>query len=135
MVSTGENIFEAGWADEEETKEIIGEFFEENDYIMDPHTAVAARVYVDYVDETEDDTKTVILSTASPYKFPKDVYAAIGGMEKDNYKCMSKIQFQTGLPCPESLYYLRDKEIRHTTVIEKDETLKAVMKFVSAIKE
>ena len=131
----GENIFEAGWADEEETKEIIGEFFEENDYIMDPHTAVAARVYVDYVDETEDETKTVILSTASPYKFPKDVYAAIGGLEKDNYKCMSKIQFQTGLPCPESLYYLRDKEIRHTTVIEKDETLKAVMKFVSAIKE
>ena len=130
-VDLSSGIFESGWADEEETKAIIGEFFESYGYVMDPHTGVAASVYTEYYDETEDESKTIILSTASPYKFPRDVYSAMGGVERDNYKCMSKIQFQSGLPCPESLYYLREKKIHHTTVVERDETLKAVMNFIS----
>ena len=130
-IDLSSGIFESAWADEDETKQVIGEFFESYGYVMDTHTGVAASVYTEYYDETEDETKTVVLSTASPYKFPRDVYSAMGGMEKDNYKCMSKIQFQSGLPCPESLYYLRDKKIRHKTVVEKQETLKAVMNFVT----
>jgi len=122
--------FEAGWADEEETKEAIFNFFDLDDYIMDTHTAVAASVYDDYSCETEDATPTVVLSTASPYKFSVDVLAAIGGKEKDPFKALVKLQNATALECPESLSDLQNKEKRHLTVIEKDEIFNTVLTFV-----
>lgn len=74
--------FVAGWADEEDTKNAIATFFDLDDYIMDTHTAVAASVYNDYSCETDDETPTVIVSTANPYKFPVDVLGALGSREK-----------------------------------------------------
>ncbi|MEG2450123.1 MAG: threonine synthase [Clostridia bacterium] len=125
-----DSIFEAGWADEEETKEAIATFFDLDDYIMDTHTAVASSVYNEYSVETEDETKTVIVSTASPYKFACDVYNAIASAkERDAVKAMQKLQMTTALECPGDLYYLNEKQRLHTDVIDRGATKEAVLKF------
>lgn len=125
------DLFEAGWADEQETKDAIATFFDIDDYIMDTHTAVAASVYNEYSCETDDDTVTVIVSTASPYKFAKDVYSAIGGgKETDPYKVMTKLQLATALDCPAGIYYLKDKQEIHTDIIDRTQTKQAVLNFV-----
>lgn len=130
-ISLLDNLFEAGWADEDETKEAIHNFFELDDFVFDTHTAVAASVYNDYSVETGDDTPTVIVSTASPYKFATDVYNALAeSRETDTYKAMMKLQLASGMDCPAALYYLKDKQPRHNTVIDKTDAKRAVLDFV-----
>ncbi len=65
--------FYGGSCDSETTINIIKTMFEKNNYLIDPHTAVAYKVYCDYQEDTKDTTKTLIVSTASPYKFPETV--------------------------------------------------------------
>ena len=69
--------FAAGYATEEEVKEKIAAVYAKTGYVMDTHTAVAASVYEKYVEKTADTRKTVIASTASPYKFARSVMTAI----------------------------------------------------------
>ncbi len=123
------DVFEAGWADEEETKDAINTFFDLDDYVMDTHTAVAASVYNDYSCDTEDDTPTVILSTASPFKFAPDVFYALGGHEKDPYKAIAKLQSVTALECPDSLSELFTADEIHNTVIDRSSVKEAVLRF------
>ncbi len=121
-----DGMFEVGWADEEDTKSAISTFFDIDDYIMDTHTAVAASVYNDYSCDTDDETPTVVLSTASPYKFAVDVYQAIGGKEKNAFNALNKLQNATALECPEGLSELLDMEEIHTEVVDRN-LLKAVV--------
>lgn len=131
-----DNIFEAGWADEQETKDTIRDFFDNDDYVLDTHTAVAVSVYNDYYNETGDETKTVILSTASPFKFAQDVYNAIAGKnEKNAYKAMMKLQMATALELPADIYYLKDKEVLHTLIIDKEHTKQVVLDIVTKDKK
>ena len=124
------SIFEAGWADEAETKDAIYNYFDLDDVTFDPHTAVAGSVYNDYSIDTEDDTPTVIVSTASPYKFPIDVLDGLTGKrEKDPFKAMLKLQYESGVDCPGELYYINEKKILHTKVVDKDKALDAVLDF------
>ncbi len=125
-----DGVFEAGWADEEETKDAIFTFFDLDDYVMDPHTAVGASVYNDYSCETDDDTPTVILSTANPFKFTSDVLCALGGREKDPFKALLKLQAITAMDCPENLLGLDRKEQIHTKVVDRDKVAQAVLDFV-----
>jgi len=127
-------IFEAGWADEEETKEAIYTYFDLDDYVMDTHTAVAASVYNEYNCETEDDTPTVILSTASPFKFATDVLGALGTRETDPFRAMIRLQNSTALECPEQLYGLAAADEIHKETIGRDEVADAVLRFVGADK-
>ncbi|MGB4658189.1 MAG: threonine synthase, partial [Mobilitalea sp.] len=69
--------FVGGWATTEETREAIAKIYQESQYVIDTHTAVAASVYDRYVKETADEAKTVIVSTASPYKFANSVLEAL----------------------------------------------------------
>lgn len=125
-----QSIFEAGWADETETKEAIFNYFDLDDATFDPHTAVAGSVYNDYSIDTEDDTPTVIVSTASPYKFPIDVLEGLTGKrEKDSFKAMLKLQYESGLDCPGELYYLNEKKVLHSKIIDKDGAKEAVLEF------
>ena len=71
--------FASGYADGKETEAEIRRVFEDTGYLLDPHTAVASAVYEKYRKQTGDGTKTLIASTASPYKFPETVLAAISG--------------------------------------------------------
>ncbi len=125
-----DGVFEAGWADEDDVKDAIFTFFDLDDYVMDTHTAVAASVYNDYSCETEDDTPTIIVSTANPYKFTKSVLNALGGRESDAFKALAKLQTLTALECPESLSNLIYKPEIHTSVVDRTEVGDTVLKFV-----
>ena len=70
--------FYAGFAKEEDVFKEISQLFQRENYLMDPHTAVAYRVYQNYRNSTQDPTKTVIASTASPFKFGRSVCHALG---------------------------------------------------------
>lgn len=123
--------FYAECASEDEVKETVGEYFDEYGYIVDTHTAVALCAYEKYVDDTHDDTKTVILSTASPYKFVNDVLVAIGEKpEKDELKALKKLENVTALPLPESLSELPNMEKIHTDSIEKEMVDEMILNFV-----
>lgn len=121
----------AGYADEEETSEAIGNFFEVNDYPLDPHTAVAASVYADYATQAEDNTTTVIVSTASPYKFPSAVYYAISDFFiEDPFKAAKKLQFDSAMDIPECILNIKSKTVRHTEVVDRKDIGEAVLGFI-----
>jgi len=121
------DVFEAGWADEEDTKNAIETFFDLDDYIMDTHTAVAASVYNDYSCETDDETPTVVFSTANPYKFSQSVLNALGSREKDVYKSVVKLYNLTALDCPQCIVDVEENDEIHTEIIERNEMKKAVL--------
>ena len=83
-IREGMKDFCGGSATVEETNETIGQMYDEHRYLMDTHTAVAYKVYKDYVEKTGDETPTLIASTASAYKFAESVAQAIGLAKEDN---------------------------------------------------
>ncbi len=115
--------FYAGFCDDTQTKECIKELFDKYSYTCDTHTAVAVKVYMDYVKETGDTTKTVIASTASPYKFSGSVLDAIGAYDdsKDEFALVDILEEKSGLPVPQSIKALKDKAIRFSDVISREE--------------
>lgn len=121
------DLFEAGWADEEDTKNAIETFFDLDDYIMDTHTAVAASVYNDYSCETEDETPTAIVSTTSPYKVASDVLGALGTKERNCYKAVVKLYNLTALDCPESIAELEGKDEIYKDVIGRTDIKQTVL--------
>lgn len=127
------DIFEAGWADEEETKETIYAFFDLDDYIMDTHTAVAASVYNEYSCAVEDETPTVIFSVASPFKFAQDVLCGLGVREKDVYKAISRLQAFTALECADSLLNIFTAEEVQKTVVDLSEVGRTAIEFMGKV--
>lgn len=112
--------FYAGCCDDEQTKSCIKEIYDEYSYTCDTHTAVAVKVYKDYAAATGDKTKTVIASTASPYKFSGSVLAAIGkDTNADEFGLVDELAEVSKIPVPASLAALKDKEVRFTKVIDK----------------
>ena len=121
-------VFVGGFADEDETMETIYNTFDEYGYVVDPHTAVAIAVYNDYCISTNDETPSVILSTASPYKFAQDVYEAVGEtVVGDPFKAVKKLHFLTGMEVPEGIDRLEYLEVRFTDVLKKDEIKEKVL--------
>ncbi len=107
--------FYAGYADDSATKSTISKLFTERGYLCDTHTAVAVSVYNDYVANTGDKTPTVIVSTASPYKFAADVLDAVKAGAADNLsgiECMETLSDVTGTSIPTPLTGLSSREIR-----------------------
>lgn len=123
--------FWADYSSEDEVRETLYDYFEGFGYIADTHTSVALSVYDKYYDATGDETKTVVLSTASPFKFVNDVLIALEEKpEKDELKALKKLEELTALPLPESLSELPSLKKLHTDVIEKDAALDAVYRYV-----
>ena len=115
-------LFWAGYADEETAAEALDNLFEAYGYIADPHTSVAAAVFDGYVSETGDGTPTVVVSTASPYKFARDVLKCLGEtVPDDDFKALKKLEDVTALPVPDSLSALQTAPRRFTAVIDKTE--------------
>ena len=71
------NLFAAGFATQSEVKDEIRRVYEDDVYVIDPHTAVGSFVTKKYHEQTGDKTPTIIVSTASPYKFPETVFSAL----------------------------------------------------------
>lgn len=113
--------FFGGFCDDEQTKATISEIYEKYSYTCDTHTAVAVKVYNDYKAATGDDTKTVIASTASPYKFSAAVLEALekGTSDIDEYAKVDRIAKLSDIPVPAALADLKNKPERFTDVIEK----------------
>ena len=127
QIKKGLEDFCGGFATVEETNETIGKMYKENGYLIDTHTAVAYKVYEDYVKETGDKTPTIIASTASAYKFSDSVALSIGLKEEDNgFEYVKAIAAETGVRVPGALKDLEKKEIRHKGVITVNEMTKVV---------
>lgn len=130
LKSLGEEFF-ADYCDEDDCLKTINVFFEEYGYVLDPHTAVAVYVSEKYLEYSKDEKQTVVLSTASPYKFPQTVIEALTDKKYDDaFKCAKMLFEKTAYPVPEQIANLKKKEKRFSTVIEKDDTISAVMSFV-----
>lgn len=124
-------LFYAGYAGEAEVETALGNLFEEYGYIADTHTSVAAAVYDEYVLTTGDETPTVIVSTASPYKFARDVLRCLGEkVPDDDFKALKALENTTALPVPDSLSGLKTAPRRFTEVIDRDEILDFIVKAV-----
>ncbi len=121
-----QNDFVGGFCDDADTKKTIHDFKETYGYTCDTHTAVAVKVYLDYIARTGDTTKTLIASTASPYKFSASVLEAIEGKasQADEYDQVAHLAEVSGLPVPQSLADLKNKPVRFSQVIKK-ETMEA----------
>lgn len=117
------DLFWGGCCDDYFTKVQIWKTFNETGYTLDTHTAVAVDVYEQYVKETGDATKTIIASTASPFKFNKDVLSALGE-EVDglgDFELVDRLEAKSGMATPTSLAELKTKEKRFEGVINKEE--------------
>ncbi len=123
----GLELFYGGYADEAATAETIAHYYKDYGYLMDTHTAVAAKVYEDYLADGGEDLPTLIASTASAYKFADSVSKAIGlPPSGDGFASIRALEEASGVPVPAGLKDLDKKEIRHKGVVEKGELTEAV---------
>ena len=126
--------FYGNYTNEAETAEVIKNLYEKTGYVIDTHTAVAAGVYGKYKKETGDTTKTVIASTASPFKFTRSVMDAI---DKEKYDAMSDFELVDELSrianvkIPNAIEEIRSAKVLHDTVCEVDEMPSVVKKFLN----
>ena len=125
------SVFSAGHADDRDCAEEIARVFEQHHYLMDTHTAVASRVLRQYRETSGDLTPTVIVSTASPYKFAADVLTAVAGKNAvaglDAFACSDELEARSGMPVPQQVKALRSLPIRHTAHCEKGGMAQAVL--------
>ena len=105
----------------------------ETGYLLDTHTAIGYGVLKQYQQETGDHTKTVLLSTASPYKFPESVYQAIYGEELDVYTAIDKLSEKTGVPVPQALAGIKEREVLHKEAIDKTEIISFIKSEIDAM--
>ena len=120
--------FWAAYCNDDRAAEVMGRVYKDLGYLCDPHTAAGWAAAEDYVAETGDKTPMVVLSTASPYKFPVAVLTAIGGDTSGNeFQQMERLSDMTGVPIPKNLAGLQGKAEKHTGVIAKDAMLEYVL--------
>ncbi len=112
---------------EDECKKVIHDTFHKEHILIDPHTAVAVHACHAYKQESNDNTPCIVLSTASAYKFAKDVYTAL--TEKsctDEFEAMNALHDYTSIAIPKNLACLKDMEIRFTNTVKKEDALATI---------
>lgn len=110
-----QQTFISGHCDNTQTFEEINRVYKSTGYVMDPHTAVGSYVLQQY-DQTE---PTILLSTASPYKFTRDVLRALQmPLSADDFECMEQLSKISNTPIPQGLYALKELPVRFDTVIQ-----------------
>lgn len=123
--------FVGGFADEGKTKATINRIFNDYGYLCDTHTAVALSVYEDYKKSTGDNTKTVIASTANPYKFVASVLGALKGGDiksENEFQMVSELMNESGVVAPKQLTELENKQPRFTEVVNSNDMRDYVLK-------
>ncbi|MCX7920406.1 MAG: threonine synthase [Clostridia bacterium] len=127
-------VFWAGYTNEVETLKTVNCIYEEYKYVIDTHTAVGVDVYDKYVISTGDMTNTIVVSTASPFKFNESVVKAIFGEKvaegKSEFELLEVLAKGCGLNIPEGLEGLDKKEVLHKTVCSKEEMKEEVKKIL-----
>jgi threonine synthase len=124
--------FYGNYGSETETAKIIKEIYENTGYVIDTHTAVAAVVYDKYVADTKDTTKTVIASTASPYKFTRSVMNSINPEYNTmgDFELVDELSKIGNVAVPNAIEEIRNAAVRHDTVCEVEEMQAVVKKFL-----
>lgn len=123
-----QSLFWAAYCDDARAEEIMGRVYREFGYLCDPHTASGWAAAEDYVNETSDNRPMVVLSTASPYKFPAAVLKAIGGdLSGSEFDQMKRLETLSCVPTPKNLSSLEGKPEKHTGVINKEDMLSFVL--------
>lgn len=114
--------FIGGFATEEETKETIRKTYEKTGYVMDTHTAVAAYVCAQYRDDSQDEKKCLVASTASPYKFIHSVMTAINEKyaDQDEFELIDELSALSATKVPNAIEEIRNSQIRHTRECNAD---------------
>ena len=119
--------FKGYFCGDQETQRVIRAMFEQNGYLIDTHTAVAFSALEQYRQETGDDTPAIVASTASPFKFCSSVLEALGETAvASGLDALDQLTARTGQPAPAPLAGLRDKPVRFTQVVEKENMVDAV---------
>ncbi|MBD5537104.1 MAG: threonine synthase [Lachnospiraceae bacterium] len=124
--------FYGNYASEEETAAAIKKLYEDCGYVIDTHTAVASAVYDKYKADTQDMTKTVIASTASPYKFTRSVMDAMGegSSDMDDFALADALSGLSGVVVPAAVEEIRTAPVLHNHVCDKEEMKAVVKKFL-----
>ncbi len=125
--------FYGGFATEEETLGQIRKLYKDTGYVIDTHTAVASFVYEQYRNASKDDTKTIIASTASPFKFARNVMAAIedGKLSDNDFELCDTLSKLSNVAVPKAVEELKTADIKHKDVIEIDEMKASILEFLS----
>ena len=126
-----QSVFVGGFSSEAETEATIGKMMDEHKYLIDTHTAVAFHVLEQYRKETGDQTKTVVASTASPFKFCDAVLDALNVTDKaTGTALLDQLADVSGMPAPQPLATLKDKKVRFTSWTEKEQMRAVVTDFL-----
>lgn len=128
LLAAIQDQFWAGCCDDSRAEALMGQIWRDYGYLCDPHTAAGWAAALDYTAQTGDTQPMVVLSTASPYKFPAAVLSALGlDTTGDGFDQMDRLQAATGIPIPSNLASLRGKPELHTAVIDKEQMLPYVL--------
>lgn len=124
--------FYGNYSTEAEDAAAIKKLYEDTGYIIDTHTAVAAAVYNKYKADTQDNTKTVIASTASPYKFTRSVMNAIDSKydSMTDFELVDELSKLSGVKVPQAIEEIRTAPVLHDTVCDSDKMCAEVMKIL-----
>ena len=124
-------VFKGGMCSEEDTMKTIAGVFNEHNYLIDTHTAVACKVLTDYRAESGDDTPSVVVSTASPFKFCDSVLRALGHESGDSGAgLIAALAAATGCPAPPPIAFLGDKTPRFNETVRTDDMKASVLRFL-----
>ena len=124
--------FAGDWIDDEETKNVINHTYNDEMYLMDPHTAVAYGVYLKRKRQgLVSGRHTVIMATAHPYKFPPAMCRALGlPVDENPFDSLERLTALSGIGVPYSLKRLQDLSLRFTKTVDKREIKGTIMKFI-----
>ncbi|MBU3144459.1 threonine synthase [Clostridium sp. CF012] len=125
--------FYGGYATEEDTSKSITEVYKTTNYVIDTHTAVSYAVYQKYLEETNDTTKTVIISTASPYKFTPDVMKSIDTkyIGLNDFELIKQLSNITNIDIPAGIVDLENRPVLHKTKCAKNEMQMQIEKILN----
>lgn len=114
--------FVPGYADEKTNAEEIKRVYDETGYVIDTHTGVASAVYRQYNADTKDETPTVIVSTASPYKFTRSVMTSIDPAydKLEDFDLIRELNKISGVEIPNAIKEIMNADIRHNIVCDID---------------
>ncbi|AYG01192.1 threonine synthase [Lactococcus allomyrinae] len=122
--------FVADWASEEQISKEIHQTFTDENYVLDPHTAVASHVYRQYTDKTP----TIVVSTASPYKFPRVVVDALTeslSVDANDFELVKTLEKISRIPLPKAVKELEAAKGLHNTVVEVTQMQAEVERYLS----
>ena len=124
--------FYGNYASEEETAAEIKRLYEACGYVIDTHTAVASAVYQKYVKETGDEAKTVIASTASPFKFTRSVMNAIDRKYDalGDFELVDELSKIANVAVPGAIEEIRTAPVVHDVQCDVDKMKDTVEQFL-----